>query len=224
MDKPEPQKTKKLGRPKSDANEIPVRELIVRTALQKFCDQGYDGANIEEIARAANVVKPTVHYHYKSKLALWKAAVDMAFKDMEQTRQNLDQELDGLDPLARLKLGLRSYIRYTLRTPEHIRLLHLEGMGNTERSQWLIDQHVRPLHLSMKTHIETLQDAGAVKPLSPLVIDSVIGGSLVALVTNIATIGSIYDVTAMTEETVLNQANEIMEVIFSGILADKPKG
>ena len=206
------------GRPRKSASDAPTKSIIAKAALKIFCDQGYEGAKIATIARAAEVVTPAVHYHFKSKLDLWKAAITIAFSDMELTRRSFEEDLQDLDLLSQLKVSLRNYVRYTLRMPEHLRILYMEAMRDNERSRWLVDHYIRPLHESVKKRIEELQSQGIVKKLSPLTIDSMLGGSVVAVITNCHSIGSIYGIEELTEEQISEHTNAILEILFNGML------
>jgi len=213
-----PPKAKRPGRPKKSSSDAPTKNIIAKAALKIFCDQGYEGAKIATIAKAAGVVTPAVHYHFDGKLGLWKAAIDLAFSDMEIMRRSFEENLQDLDLLSQLKVSLRNYVRYTLRMPEHIRILYMEAMRDNERSRWLVEHYIRPLHESVKKQIEELQSAGIIKKLSPLTIDSMLGGSVVAVITNCHSIGSIYGIEELTEEQISEHTNAILEILFNGML------
>ena len=46
------------------------RELILQAAAQVFAERGYEGASIDEIAKAAGVTAPVIYHHFASKQAL----------------------------------------------------------------------------------------------------------------------------------------------------------
>ena len=58
------------------------RDDILNAALKCFAESGFEGTSIADIARAAGVGHPLVHYHFGSKDALWREAVVHAFKDL----------------------------------------------------------------------------------------------------------------------------------------------
>ena len=53
--------------------DVPPAESILSAAARLFADKGYDAASMREIAEAAGVTKPTIYYHFKSKLGLFEA-------------------------------------------------------------------------------------------------------------------------------------------------------
>src|SRR5688500_11236961 len=74
------------------------RERILDAALQEFALRGFDGTTTASIARHAGVTQPLVHYHFRSKIALWKAAVRSAFAASALAFAGVEQELLGLAP------------------------------------------------------------------------------------------------------------------------------
>lgn len=48
-------------------NNPNARERILETAVKLFAEKSFEGSRIEEIAKAANVPKSLIYYHFKSK-------------------------------------------------------------------------------------------------------------------------------------------------------------
>ena len=67
---------RKPGRPAR--TNMDASAAIRSAALNVFAQKGFERASIVEIAKASNVAKPLVHYHYATKDALWQAAVSQA--------------------------------------------------------------------------------------------------------------------------------------------------
>ena len=57
--------------------------LIVEAARQEFAAQGYDGASMRGIARAAGVDPALVHHYFQGKEALFVAAMQLPFHPAE---------------------------------------------------------------------------------------------------------------------------------------------
>ena len=73
-----------------------TRETILRTALQEFAEQGYEGATTASIARKVGVTQPLVHYHFGSKEALWRATVDSIFGDLAKEVESAEARVEGM--------------------------------------------------------------------------------------------------------------------------------
>jgi len=82
-----PRKTRP-GHPPADVP--PAIDKIRSAAILLFARQGYEGTSLAEIAAAAGVAKPLIHYHFSSKEELWYSAIDEAFgallKELEAFR------------------------------------------------------------------------------------------------------------------------------------------
>jgi len=65
------------GTPLKDPGES-AKDRIYRSAARLYALHGYDGTSIREIAEAAGVTKPLVHYHFESKERLFSSLLDEA--------------------------------------------------------------------------------------------------------------------------------------------------
>src|SRR5438094_10031178 len=53
-------------------------QQVLRAALKKFADCGYEGTSVRDIVEAASVTKPTLYYYFGNKAELYQALVDYA--------------------------------------------------------------------------------------------------------------------------------------------------
>ena len=60
--------TQSLDHATGEQTNTPMRERIVQAALQAFEESGIDKASIWEIARIANVSRPTVYRYFRKKI------------------------------------------------------------------------------------------------------------------------------------------------------------
>ena len=118
-----------------------ARERILVAALREFADEGYTGASTSVIAAAAGVTQPMVHYHWKSKDALWRAVVTAVFE--EDLFADLDTELRDLSGPDALKVFLRRLVRSAASHPEFARLMAREGARPGPRLRWMVREHLR---------------------------------------------------------------------------------
>lgn len=66
---------------------IEKREHIINSSMHVFADNGYKKAYMSEIAKRAEVSKPTLFYHFKTKQDLYFFLLDVAF---EEITENVD--------------------------------------------------------------------------------------------------------------------------------------
>jgi AcrR family transcriptional regulator len=64
-----PEGARRLSRSRSED----THEHIIRAARDAFCTLGYESTTLKEIAKRANVSRPTINYHFLTKDALYRA-------------------------------------------------------------------------------------------------------------------------------------------------------
>ena len=136
--------------PKDKVNTL---ERILLAAQNEFSNKGFDGANIEHIAREANVTKQLIHHYFGNKEQLYKMTLE-SVADGAQTL--IDLELcNTLGALDALLLVANRIIDEYLKHPSYAALtldqgLH-QGAHITERSRFIpttrrfIDEVINPL-------------------------------------------------------------------------------
>ena len=101
--------------PAIEAPALPKREAILQAGVRVFMEQGFESANMDEVARLAGVSKATIYSHFDGKQDLFGAIItgrcqamipvieaavfgDQAPAEALRTigRQFLDRELDGI--------------------------------------------------------------------------------------------------------------------------------
>lgn len=120
-----------------------TRERILEAAVEAFAETGFLGTSTREIARRASTNQGLITYHFRSKDALWRAAVDTIFDRLgQQLAERLDA-LDLADPRERAREAIRQYVRFAAAHPELFRIMVDEGRVADERMKWLVDSHLR---------------------------------------------------------------------------------
>ncbi len=144
-----------MGRPVGTTQgSAETRELLLRAALEAFAEKGFDGASTREIAAAAGVNHGLIPYYFRTKLKLWKAAVDLAFADMKAGVDALLADPSITDDRERTARMIRAHVRFVAAHPEFVRLMHDEGKRRGPRTRWLVDTHVKPLYQAITALIE----------------------------------------------------------------------
>lgn len=115
------------------------RERILATAIRSFSEQGYEGTTTAGIAREVGVTQPLVHHHFGSKEALWRAAMDELFADVEAITRGA-----GETPAEQLLDGVERFVRFVAARPEVTRVIAREGAVPSPRLTYLVDRYLRP--------------------------------------------------------------------------------
>ena len=125
-----------------------VLESILDAAAEEFAAHGFEGASTRRIAERAGVFQAQLGYHVGSKADLWTATVDRLF---DRLRAALDlpeghvPDAGVIDPGTVFASVVRAHIRHTARYPQLQRIMALESTVASERVQYLLDEHVRPV-------------------------------------------------------------------------------
>jgi len=130
--------------PKTQKPKVDARTRILNTALTEFARKGFDGVSTTEIAKAAGVTQPLIHYHFKSKMALWQATVEQIFKALRNEFSGSQLDLASLSKKERFVEMIRRFVQFAGKYPEFGQFLLREGTQNSDRLQWLIDTWGRP--------------------------------------------------------------------------------
>lgn len=96
----------------NDIFDTAKRQQILDGARRCFLAQGFDGASMNDIVKAAGVSKGTVYAYFPSKEKLFEALV---YRDRRQQAEQSVHDLDAARPMAEVlnELGLRMVDRMT---------------------------------------------------------------------------------------------------------------
>ncbi len=120
-------------------------DRLTGVALAVFAERGYDGASMDDVARAAGITKAAIYHHVASKEALLARGIDRAlaalFGVLEEPAAREGRAI------ARLRYVVRSVARLALRVrPELTVLVRVRGNSATERDarerRRAFDRHV----------------------------------------------------------------------------------
>jgi len=92
------------------------RDLILESAAQVFCQKGYNGASMADIAEAVGLQKATLYHHFGSKQEILAELLDRA---MAIVMENMAQvmQLDS-SPDEKLKNAMRTYLQVLCEQPD----------------------------------------------------------------------------------------------------------
>jgi len=142
-----------------------TRDKLLAAAAALFAERGYDAIGTREIEAAAGVKRGLITYHFGSKEALWKAAMETLFASHAEQLTLADQANSGLDPAARLARLIRAFVHYCAERPEVNRIMVQEGKHDEWRLAWIVDRLVKPYYdLTRQLHAEAVA-AGLAPPM-----------------------------------------------------------
>ncbi len=121
-----------------------TRARLVAAAVAAFTSTGYDGTAVRDVERQAGVNRGLAAYHFGSKEALWKEAVVWLMARFHEEFERYRDVLAEVSPSERVRVLYRVYARFSARYPQYFRLLMLECDQPSDRTAWLVDEHLRP--------------------------------------------------------------------------------
>jgi TetR/AcrR family transcriptional regulator len=194
------------------------RERILDASLVEFAKHGYEGATTASVARRIGVTQPLIHYHFGSKEALWRAAVELAFSQMAGLLEDMGEESHSSDPRQRMREIVRRFVRFSAKHPEVSRLIIAESAVPGPRLEWMTEKHLRPLIRRVEQTFRAGRDAGIVKDLSLESLIFVFLGALPHFFDGAPLIGLLWGIDPADEEHVEKYADTLIEVLASGVL------
>ncbi|HTO55383.1 MAG TPA: TetR/AcrR family transcriptional regulator [Myxococcota bacterium] len=168
-------------RPRVRRSRDDNRERLLHAALVEFGVKGFDGASTRVIAERADAHQPQIHYHFDSKEALWKAAVDHLFAELGRAMTGLDVGAGRSSAPDSLADGfaemIRRFVRFAAAHPELNQIMVHEATANSARLRWLTERHVRPLYDAVRMLWRRLCEAGIAAPIDDAVFHYVLVGA-----------------------------------------------
>jgi AcrR family transcriptional regulator len=121
-----------VGRPSAKERKPYNSDAILDLAVRVFLERGYDGASLDDVARAAGITKASVYYHVSSKEELLERGVGRAFDALDAVMKEPGARTGR--PIERLQHIVRRTVEITVTMlPEVALLLRVRGNTRTER-------------------------------------------------------------------------------------------
>ena len=169
---------------KQQRRSIITQQKLLDAAITAFSESGYKGTSTRDIAERAGVHHPLITYHFKNKDQLWRAAADRIFRELNISLVKAMAEVPELDPRARAETFVRTYVRYSRSQPALHKIILQEASHRSDRLDWLVENHLRPLFQEVDKALVELQALGIAPPGNTALLFNMIrvsAGGLLAL-------------------------------------------
>lgn len=175
-----------LPRParKQQQRSLLTQQKLLDAAIQAFSENGFKGTSTRDIAERAGVHHPLITYHFKNKGQLWRAATDRIFREFNISLVKAVADVPESDPKARAEAFIRTYVRYAHARPALHKIILQESSYASDRLDWLIDTHLKPLYELVVEPLGRLQELGVAPAGNPALLYNMIrvsAGGLLAL-------------------------------------------
>lgn len=169
---------------KQQQRSVRTKQKLLDAALEAFSENGFQGTSTRNIAERAGVHHPLITYHFRNKEELWRAAADRIFTDFNAALAKSAAELASEGPKERMAAMIRAYVHFAASRPALHKIMVQEASRPSQRLDWLIDRHLRPLFEIVIKEIKVLQDQGVAPQGDPALLFNMIrvsSGALLAL-------------------------------------------
>ncbi len=169
---------------KQQQRSIVTQQKLLDAAIEAFSESGFKGTSTRDIADRAGVHHPLITYHFKNKDQLWRAATDRIFREFNISLVKAMAAVSDVDPRARAAAFIRTYVRYSRSQPALHKIILQEAGQQSERLEWLSEQHLQPLFEEVHKAILELQKLGIAPPGNAAMLFNMIrvsAGGLLAL-------------------------------------------
>lgn len=186
---------------------------ILEAAARLFARHGYADTDTQLLADELGVGKGTLYRYFPSKRELFLAAVDRA---MRQLRETVDSAVDSADdPLDQIAAGVRAFLSFCADHPEFVELLMQERAYFKDRKKPTYFEHREANVERWRARYRALIASGRVRDMPVEHITEVMSQLLY---------GTIF-INYFTGQSrpPEQQAREILDVVFHGILSDSER-
>ena len=204
---------------KPRARKSDPRDRLLTIACSLFAQRGYDAVSTGDIATAADLTQSMVHYYFGSKENIWEAAIENMMRDFG-ARFPLDvKELRDLDPLSRLKILTRRFIRMSASDPNFSRIIIHENLSHSGRLTWLVDRFVARGFREFDQVIAEGIAAGQLKNIPLFAASNTIITASAFTFCLGPMLQQVYGADMNRTETIEALSDSIIEIVFAGISA-----
>lgn len=139
---------------------------ILEAALDLFSRLGFERVTMGQIASAAGVSQPALHYHFTDKDELWRSAMGLLARTVAEEERLMAAAWDA-PPVVQLKIAMRHFLHVSWRCPALGRIVALEGMAGGPRLDWLVDNIIGERNRRLVALARAAIKAGQLKPFPP---------------------------------------------------------
>jgi AcrR family transcriptional regulator len=164
-----------VARPSAKERKAYDTDAILDIAVRVFLARGYDGASLDNIARAAKITKASIYYHVRSKEELlWRGvarAFDALFAVLDEPGAKQGRAA------ARLKYIVRRTVEITVAELPEVALL-LRVRGNTRTERRILERRRRFDHLIARLVARAQREGGLRRDIDARVATRLLFGML----------------------------------------------
>lgn len=204
-------------RPRRASKGEQTSARIRETALDLFSRLGFERVTMADIAAAAGVSQPTLHYHFDDKAQLWRAAMLDLAQVIHGEMRLLAAAVDA-PRLVRIRMAVRVFLRVSWEHPALGRIIALEGMAGGERLEWLDANVTGAVNRTMVVLVQDSIDHGILKPFPAAQIVATIQAAAIGVINLAPMMRVTFGVDAASPEARAAHEDMIVHAVLGGLL------
>ena len=206
---------RRRGRP-SKANTLD-QDLLLQLTLKAFAENGFEGTSLKTISDQLHIDDSLIYYHYKNKQNLWKQAMWQVITEYERQAKETVRLCKDQSTIDLGKSLTRHLVYFMAEHIEVYKIMNHELTRRSERSDWIIDNMLKPLGDRLTPIFQAYKRAGyeVNMPINNYI--ALIFGILSQFFFMDTMSKRLYDVDVYKQEEVDRHADLAVEIIFSSI-------
>jgi AcrR family transcriptional regulator len=205
--------TKKTRRPNADSLWETRQEQILEAAAKLFAKHGYAETDTQLLADELGVGKGTLYRYFPSKETLFLAAADRV---MRQMRREIDASIAGIaDPVDQIEVAIRAYLVFCAEHPEFIELLIQERAQFKDRKKPTYFEH---REANVGRWLDLYRALIAEGRIRNMPVERILG-----VLSDLLYGTMITNYFAGRQKPIEEQARDILDVVYNGILTDSER-
>jgi len=201
---------------KQQQRSIVTQEKLLDAAIEAFSENGFKGTSTRDIADRAGVHHPLITYHFKNKDQLWRVATGRIFREFNISLVKAMAEVPDIEPKAKAEAFIRTYLHYSRSQPALHRIILQEANCQSDRLEWLVENHLKPLFEEVHVALTKLQEIGVAPVGSAAMLFNMIrvcAGGLIALKLELKLTS---DIDLDSDDQIAELGDLIIRVFFPG--------
>lgn len=209
------QQKRKVGRPTEKSGIDTVK--VLEECLKQFAQLGYGGVTIKLLAQQTGVADSLLYYHFGTKEQLWQKATLQAGMAISNSLTDIFAVLDSTSGIERIKIYIKKIVLFSSVHPEFQQVVVQEMFSQSTRSDFLIDEVLKPIFSFLESAVREEQDKGKIKSVPPANLFSFIIGSITTFFARSYQMKKLYGVDSFDQDQIDQHANLITDLILDGL-------
>ncbi|MGW4830264.1 TetR/AcrR family transcriptional regulator [Amycolatopsis japonica] len=208
------QGTRRRGRPSKDAEPAPVDQVLAK-ALAAFAVHGYEGVSLRTLNRELGVSHNLLYQRFGSKENLWYAAADWGFGGLVDHLTQADDKDE--EPLERFRRFVKTFVRFSARNPDLLRLVNIEAGQSSDRLTYLAETYIVPVMTRMAPVYAELVETGRIRDVALHTVYYLITNGGGAIFASNAMTNLLFATPQLSDEEAEQHAAAVADVIVDGL-------